>query len=137
MQPEANVSRSQSLTSKFHVDEILNSPNGVKKDQSLKVSQVSLSQVGLPQGVVRTPEGDGEVLQYFCDRIIVRLGERVENDRSWPCGRVDFSVCVVAPPGERSVGAGRWEAMFRGASDAEGRRRQPGRGARGESRDER
>ncbi len=26
---------------------------------------------------------------------------------------VDFSVCVVAPPGERSVGAGRWEAVRR------------------------
>ena len=25
---------------------------------------------------VRTPEGDGEVLQYFRDRITVRLGER-------------------------------------------------------------
>ena len=27
---------------------------------------------------------------------------------------VDFSVCVVAPPGERSVGAGRGEAARRG-----------------------
>ncbi len=26
---------------------------------------------------------------------------------------MDFSVCVVAPPGERSVGAGRGEAVWR------------------------
>ncbi len=37
---------------------------------------------------------------------------------SWPCRLmwtgVDFSVCVVAPPGERSVGASRGEAARRG-----------------------
>ncbi len=80
---EANVSRSQRLTLKSQVDEIINSPNGVKKDQSLKVSQVSKSQVPAQPHLafhkgqrVRTPEGDGEVLQYFRDRITVRLGER-------------------------------------------------------------
>ncbi len=48
-----------------------------------KVSQVSPYQVPAQPHLafhkgqrVRTPEGDGEVLQYFRDRITVRLGER-------------------------------------------------------------
>ncbi len=83
---EANVSRSQRLTLKSHAHETINSPNGVSKSQSLKVSQVSqvsTSQVPAQPHLafhkgqrVRTPEGDGEVLQYFRDRITVRLGER-------------------------------------------------------------
>ncbi len=40
------------------------------------------------------------------------------GEGSLPCGLVwtgvDFSVCVVAPPGERSVGASRWDAARRG-----------------------
>ncbi len=40
------------------------------------------------------------------------------GDVDLPCGLVwtgvDFSACVVAPPGERSVGADRWEAARRG-----------------------
>ncbi len=40
------------------------------------------------------------------------------GEGSLPCRLVrtgvDFSVCVVAPPGERSVGAGRGEAARRG-----------------------
>ena len=37
---------------------------------------------------------------------------------------VYFSVGVVAPPGERSVGAGRGRRCFEGSSDAVGGRRQ-------------
>ncbi len=54
-----------------------------RASQDLKVSQVSTSQVPAQLHLafhkgqrVRTPEGDGEVLQYFRDRITVRLGER-------------------------------------------------------------
>ncbi len=40
------------------------------------------------------------------------------GEGSLPCRLVrtcvDFLVCVVAPPGERSVGASRWEAARRG-----------------------
>ncbi len=82
-QPEANGSRSQSLTPKSQVDETINSPDGVKKGQSLKVSQVSLSQTPTQPHLafyrgqrVRTPEGEGEILQYFRDQITVRLGAR-------------------------------------------------------------
>ena len=49
--------------------------------------------------------------------VIGTISESVRVWRRWFVAvwtGVDFSVCVVAPPGERSVGAGRGEAVRRG-----------------------